>query len=227
MNLSMRVEFLEAVLNCEPVSGLTHSFYRYPARFSLLFARAAIKAFSQPGDIVLDPFTGGGTTLVEARVLGRRAIGTDINPLATFITRVKTSPLSEDDISTIEEWSEWIRYYLNLRAPVFRAGVWVEEGYQRNISGRKTWPVRKTLELALDCVEELLRERQRRFVRCALLKSAQWALDGRKDVPKAQEFRKQIFLHLQEMLEGVREFSTIVRSSDRLYESAALFERSA
>jgi hypothetical protein len=32
------------------VSGLTHDFYRYPARFSPLFARAAIEAFSKPGD---------------------------------------------------------------------------------------------------------------------------------------------------------------------------------
>jgi hypothetical protein len=223
VNLSVKVEFLEAVLNREPVSGLTHNFYRYPARFSPLFARAAIEAFTQPGDTVLDPFAGGGTTLVEARALGRRAIGTDINPLATFITHVKTSPLPRDDISMIEEWSEWMRSSLNLRTPLFRVGVWVEEGYQRNISGRKTWPIRKTLELALDYIEELPQERQRRFVRCALLKSAQWALDGRKEVPKAHEFRKQFFAHLQEMLDGVKEFSATVRSSDRLYKSHGSF----
>src|ERR1700731_1047133 len=37
----------------EPVRGLTHSFYKYPARFSPIFARAAIEAFTQPGDLVL------------------------------------------------------------------------------------------------------------------------------------------------------------------------------
>src|SRR5215467_6633374 len=49
-----------------PVRGLTHNFYRYPARFSPAFVRAAIETFTKPGDLVLDNHVGGGTTLVEA-----------------------------------------------------------------------------------------------------------------------------------------------------------------
>src|SRR5213593_2260764 len=52
-----------------------HEFYRYPARFSPEFARAVIEAFSVPGDLVLDPFVGGGTAVVEAALRGRRAMG--------------------------------------------------------------------------------------------------------------------------------------------------------
>ena len=59
--------FLAAVQTLQPVVGYTHNFYRYPARFSPLFARATIEAFSRSGDVVLDPFMGGATTLVEAR----------------------------------------------------------------------------------------------------------------------------------------------------------------
>lgn len=44
-----------------------------------------IKTFSCPGDLVLDPYGGSGVTLVEALVLGRKAIHVDINPLANFI----------------------------------------------------------------------------------------------------------------------------------------------
>src|ERR1700730_6692366 len=55
----------------DPVRGLTHGFYKYPARFSPIFARAAIEAFTQPGDLVLDNHVGGGTTLVEALATGR------------------------------------------------------------------------------------------------------------------------------------------------------------
>lgn len=75
------------------VRGLTHNFYRYPARFSPAFAARAIQLFSRPGDVVLDPFMGGGTTIVEALASGRRAVGTDLNPLAVSIAKVKTTEL--------------------------------------------------------------------------------------------------------------------------------------
>jgi DNA methylase len=80
----------DAALSKSPAQGYTHTFYRYPAGFSPKFTRAAIETFSKPGDVVLDPFMGGGTTLVEALATGRDAIGSDINSLAHFVTRVKT-----------------------------------------------------------------------------------------------------------------------------------------
>jgi DNA modification methylase len=70
-----------------------------------LFARAAIEAFSQPGDLVLDPFMGGGTTLVEALASGRGAVGTDTSELAAFISHVKTTPLSEHDLGVVHSWA--------------------------------------------------------------------------------------------------------------------------
>lgn len=210
-------EFLEAVQSCQPVLGLTHGFYRYPARFSPLFARAAIKAFTQPGDLVLDPFMGGGTTLVEARVLGRLAIGVDISELAVFVTRVKTTPLSDEDLATIHDWAGGLSESLNLRNPPIRAEEWIEKGYQRNISGKHTWPIRKTLELALAQVDKLRRDCQQEFARCVLLKTGQWALDCRRKIPSAGEFRKQFFANLVEMSEGVKEFSALARDADRLH----------
>src|SRR5688500_10004053 len=88
--LEISVGFAQAVVSKQPTVGYTHTFYRYPARFSPQFAAAAIEEFSKPGDVVLDPFVGSGTTLVEAMIAGRHAIGSDISPLATFITRTKT-----------------------------------------------------------------------------------------------------------------------------------------
>src|SRR4029077_20269327 len=86
------------------VSGYTHDFYRYPARFSPEFARAAIEAFSKPGDTVLDPFCGGGTSVIESVALGRKAIGFDVSSVATFLAKTKTSPLSTRDIWEIMAW---------------------------------------------------------------------------------------------------------------------------
>src|SRR5258706_1640719 len=82
---------LEAVLSQDKVDEAPHSFYKYPARFSPVFAREAIKAFTRRGETVLDNFCGGGTALVEAIALGRKAVGFDISSLAAFLARTKTS----------------------------------------------------------------------------------------------------------------------------------------
>ena len=60
---------------------------------------------AKPGDLVLDPFMGGGTTVIEALATGRRAIGLDINALAVLIARVKTTPLSVSDWRALEQWA--------------------------------------------------------------------------------------------------------------------------
>ena len=53
-----------------------------------------IKNFTKPGDVVLDPFGGSGVTLVEALMLGRKAIHIDINPLAIFMVENLISPIN-------------------------------------------------------------------------------------------------------------------------------------
>jgi len=51
-----------------------------------------IERFSQPGDLVYDPFMGRGTTLVQARLKGRQAAGNDVNPLARVLTAPRLNP---------------------------------------------------------------------------------------------------------------------------------------
>lgn len=48
---------------------------------------------------------GGGTTLVEARALGRRSIGADINELALFVAKTKTTLFSESDLARVRSWA--------------------------------------------------------------------------------------------------------------------------
>lgn len=58
-----------------------------------------IKTFTQPGDMVLDPFGGSGVTLVEALLLGREAIQVDTNPLSEFIVRNLVEPVDFSDLT--------------------------------------------------------------------------------------------------------------------------------
>ena len=60
---------------------------QYRGNWSPWVVRNIIERFSKPGDTVLDPMVGGGTTPVECKLLGRNSISTDINPGAIQITR--------------------------------------------------------------------------------------------------------------------------------------------
>jgi DNA methylase len=87
----------------EAARAHVHGFHSYPARMHPLTARRLIESFSQPGDIVLDPFCGSGTVLVEARLLGRRALGVDANPLAVRLAERKLRSGSEQDRAALVE----------------------------------------------------------------------------------------------------------------------------
>jgi len=73
-----------------------------------------IENFSRPADIVLDPFGGTGVTLIEALILGRRAIHIDINPLSIFIVKTLLLPT---DFSLLHEEFAKIRERFNRHCP--------------------------------------------------------------------------------------------------------------
>lgn len=62
-----------------------------------------IKNFSKPGDLVLDPFGGSGVTAIEALMNNRKAISTDINPMAVFIVNSLIAPVNFDELSAAFE----------------------------------------------------------------------------------------------------------------------------
>lgn len=69
-----------------------HSMCSYHGMFPAKLVHYFIERFSQPNDLVLDPFSGRGTTALQARVEGRRTIANDLNPLAYVLSRAKASP---------------------------------------------------------------------------------------------------------------------------------------
>lgn len=78
-------------------SYLTHGLHPYPAKFIPQIPNALIQALSSVGETVADIFCGSGTTLVEALILKRNAVGIDANPLACLITQAKTTRLRPQD----------------------------------------------------------------------------------------------------------------------------------
>tara|TARA_B100000686_G_scaffold330445_1_gene392722 strand:+ start:2763 stop:4214 length:1452 start_codon:yes stop_codon:yes gene_type:complete len=81
-----------------------HYMCSYMAMFPPELPHYFIERFTKPGDIVLDPFCGRGTTPVEAAAQGRHGIGNDLNPLAIALTRGKLSnPTVEDVLSRLDE----------------------------------------------------------------------------------------------------------------------------
>lgn len=70
-----------------------HGFHSYPARLHPHTAAHLIRALCPESGRVGDAFCGSGTVVVEARRLGRAAVGVDLNPLAVRLSRLKTEPL--------------------------------------------------------------------------------------------------------------------------------------
>jgi len=74
-----------------------HAMCSYHGMFPAKVAHHFIQKYSEPGDVVLDPFSGRGTTPLQARVEGRRAIGNDLSPLAYVLSKAKVDPPSWDE----------------------------------------------------------------------------------------------------------------------------------
>jgi DNA modification methylase len=72
-----------------------HGFHSYPARMHPDTAARLVAGLTTPGQVVLDPFSGSGTVLVEARLLGRVAYGVDANPLAVALASLKLNGLKD------------------------------------------------------------------------------------------------------------------------------------
>src|ERR1700677_1646207 len=152
---------ISAVLNQDRVDEAPHSFYRYPARFSPVFAREAIKAFSRKGDTVLDNFCGGGTTLGEAIGLGRKAVGFDIRSLAVFLARTKTSAISVHDKAEILEWAT------DVAASKKPVALGQNEVAAEEVHYRRHLPdmTEAFFETVIDLAQNLPKARQQRLVR--------------------------------------------------------------
>lgn len=119
----------------------THGIHPYPAKFIPELSREIIRECTKERNIVLDPFCGSGTTLLEACIAGRKSIGIDSNPVAALISRAKTTALTvceqKQILAIIDKLSEidlaeirvaWVPPVQNL-----------EHWFQKNIITELSW----------------------------------------------------------------------------------------
>jgi hypothetical protein len=91
-----------------PQAYLTHAFFGLRGRFFPRMIHAIMNSLPvAQNDLLLDPFCGVGTLGVEAKIMGINSLGVDINPLFTFVSRVKTESL-EMDIVSLQRQIEWL-----------------------------------------------------------------------------------------------------------------------
>jgi hypothetical protein len=204
------------------VDGLTHNFYSYPARFSPELAKEIIKNFSSSGDWVLDPFMGGGTSIVEALAMGRNAIGSDINSLAWFVAISKTTPISTNVISHLRQWAANIPY------------VELEDYPSLEIDElNRHFPKRflRFLDSLLAGTDSLESRNASRLARFIILRVYQNTLRERGGYPTATLLRNKIAFELEKIISGLEKFIDACKDAgftkEEIVPSRKLLNRSA
>ena len=79
-------------------SYATHGYHRYPAKFIPQIVSALVEKHTNEGDLVVDPFGGCGTTIVESKIMNRPSIAVDINPVAVLISKAKKTPIDPTEL---------------------------------------------------------------------------------------------------------------------------------
>jgi len=118
---------------------ITHGYHRYPAKFIPQIVSRLTEKYTKKDDLVVDPFGGCGTTLVESKILGRKSVGVDINPVAVLITKAKITPISpvklEKEFSVLKDKLNFYSDQTNVRLPTHdRIDYWFEPEEKRKLA---------------------------------------------------------------------------------------------
>lgn len=97
----------EWAAGCSASETTLHQIAPYIGKMKSTMARALVREYSRPGDLVLEPFVGSGCIALECLVAGRGVIARDINPYAVLLTKAKFEPPA-----TLEEALSRADHYL-------------------------------------------------------------------------------------------------------------------
>src|ERR1041385_7895211 len=80
----------------------THDWFKFPGKFHPPLVEHLLRTFEPTA--VLDPMAGVGTVAVEAKAAGIPSLSLDVDPVSSFFTRVKTTPISARTLR--EAWKD-------------------------------------------------------------------------------------------------------------------------
>jgi DNA modification methylase len=198
---------IEAANDKSKVRGYTHRFYTYPGGFSPIFVKSAIKTFTKKKDLVLDPFMGGGTSLIEAIRLNRKVVGIDLNPIAYFVTKVKITKLSKAQIDKIELWAFLMSQNLNykLKNDQFTKEALSIINYKglgrKDIFNLKT--IIKGTSFYLKKLKEIKDKKVKDFLKLLILRCLHSTLHDKRPIADFHIFKRKIRSNSLDMLEGM------------------------
>lgn len=205
-------KIIESLRTHKLVDGLTHNLYSYPARFSPELAKEIIKNFSNSADWIFDPFMGGGTSVVEALAMGRRALGVDINSLAWFVAVGKTTPLSTTSIVELRNWPSRI----GRAQPQGHPSLRIDE-----LSRHFPKPFLAFLDELVQSTNVFEAENTKRIARLVLLNVYQSALTDRYHYPSPDALRQKLIVGLDKVMSGLESFLDACKYSGHTRRSIA------
>jgi len=131
---------------------------------------------------------GGGTTVVEALKMGRRVAASDINSLAHFVARAKTTPLSESERADLVATLPDLVAAATLRRV---AGASIDPAPPKNLTG-EWWRVARVLWLLKEALNRLKTQSVRTVAQAALLRTGQWSVEC-NDMPPTVDAVRDYF----------------------------------
>ena len=205
-------------------TALTHNYHRYPAKFIPQIVQKLIEDYApNKNQIILDPFGGCGTTLIEAKLSGHKSIGFDINPVAKLITQTKTTAIKP--ITLANSRNKFLRYYENAPQISYahhqRINYWFDE------------PTIQELDKIYSAINEIKDYNVRRFYLCCfshnlkncsrwLMKSIKPTIDKDKILPDP---KKTFLQHLDSMIKKNEQFYFTLAQSGYVNTTAKMYRK--
>lgn len=217
-------EIIKSAKNKKLIAGKSHTFYRYPAAFSPVFAETIIKNFTKPGEIVLDPFVGGGTAAVEAIALQRKFYGVDVNPLSVLVSKVKTTILPHSKKIFIKKFNEKIvNGKINFKSKRNKQHQYLNHYFNvKNFSQdeiRKINQIKAGIEQYHFAISKVKDVKVRNFLTCLLLKSAKNILDNTRPCGTFKKFKIDLLSNCKKMLRDMIDFEKELEINKSIYGS--------